>query len=359
MNLMKNTEYNQQREKNRIVNYEADSEPSRVVMILTNKCNLSCSFCFQDRKRLPGQMSTEDWMKVIDNLEKDTHITLTGGEPFVYKDFKEIFIKACLNNKVNIISNGVLVNSELVDLLLSKKNFKVLSISIDTIGNVNRKVKTQQYNMMKSNLNYFIENRNLKKLDTILDTKTVVTDENAKDLFNIYLHCKNELKSDTHSFQFLKGSEIQHSDKMFSFEEILKKPKPDYYKNSKIIAEQFDKVREYVIKNNSYCYTHPNFIDFFDSKQNYYEILDNEYNFQEFESSRYKKCMGPWESAHINADGKTFACLAVNLGDIRSFKDLKDLYKGYDAQKFRNLIRAKGTVPACHRCGYLKLKEKV
>lgn len=356
MNLTKNTEYNQQREKDRLSNYELDSEPSRVVLILTNKCNLSCSFCFQERKLLPGQMSTEDWFKVIDGLKKNSHITLTGGEPFVYKDFKEIFLKACSQNKVNIISNGVLINSKLIDLLLSEKNFKVLSISIDTIGNLNRKVRPDSYANMKKHLNYFVEKRNNQKSKTILDTKTVVTDDNAKDLFDIYMHCKNDLKSDTHSFQFLKGSEIQHADKMFDYEEIFKSPTPEHYHNIKHIAEQFNKVREYVIKNNSLCYTHPNFIDFFNTKQDYHRILNDEYNFLKFEKSRYKKCMGPWESAHINADGKTFPCLAINFGDIRNSKNLKDLYNQKDAKNFRSLIKKKGTVPACHRCGYLKLR---
>ena len=35
---------------------------------------------------------------------------------------------------------------------------------------------------------------------------------------------------------------------------------------------------------------------------------------------------------------------------------MKDIFKSTVAMKFKNLIREKGTVPACHRCGYLKLK---
>ena len=128
------------------------------------------------------------------------------------------------------------------------------------------------------------------------------------------------------------------------------------YKNIKDIAVQFDKIRDYCLSNNTKCYTHPNFIDFSDKKQNYLEILEKKYNKVKFSSNDYKKCKGPWESVHINADGKIFPCLATSLGDVRNFKNMSDIFKSDAAIKFRGLIRKKGTVPACHRCGYLKLK---
>ena len=66
-------------------------------------------------------------------MPKDSRITLTGGEPLAYKGFKEIFLKANEENYTNIITNGTLLNDDFFDLFISEKNFKVLSISIDTI----------------------------------------------------------------------------------------------------------------------------------------------------------------------------------------------------------------------------------
>lgn len=352
---MKNTYYHQNREKNRNINYLLDSEPSRVVMILTNKCNLSCSFCFQDRKTLPKAMTSNDWIKVIDSLKPGTHITLTGGEPILFKDFKNVFIKATLKNPVNIITNGVLINKEIIDLLLSAKNFQVISISIDTIGNINRNVKKDQYQKMVDTMNYFKIKRDKIGHQSIFDTKTVVTNLNSKDLFQIYLHCKQDLQSDTHSFQFLKGSPIQHSDKMFDIRKIFDAPNPEFYDNIEILADQLNKIREYVLLKKTQCYSHPNFINFFDFNQNYHKILSEEYNDLKFIKDKYEKCKGPWESAHINADGNVFPCLAVSLGNIKD-NTLEDIYKSKDAINFRSIIREQGTVPACHRCGYLKKK---
>ena len=43
---MQNTEYYTQRESSRDKNYINNNAPNRVVVILTNKCNLKCYFCF-------------------------------------------------------------------------------------------------------------------------------------------------------------------------------------------------------------------------------------------------------------------------------------------------------------------------
>ena len=45
--MNQNTEYFQVRQKKALENYENDIKyPNRYVFVLTNKCNLRCSFCF-------------------------------------------------------------------------------------------------------------------------------------------------------------------------------------------------------------------------------------------------------------------------------------------------------------------------
>ena len=187
---MDNTKYHKLRENSRNQNYINDNPPNRVVVVLTNKCNLSCYFCYQDRKSLPNAMSSDDWINLIDTLETNCHITITGGEPLLFKDFEKIFLHASKRHTINIISNGTFLSKKFIDLFLSTKNFMVLSISIDTIGNTNRNVKPEQYEKMKESLSYFIALRNKLNHNAIFDTKSTVVDDSANDLFNIYRHCK-------------------------------------------------------------------------------------------------------------------------------------------------------------------------
>ena len=352
---MKNTVYHDQREIHRGVSYADDGLPKRYVFVLTNKCNLSCSFCFQDRKGLPNSMSAEDWIEVSDKFESGSHITLTGGEPLTFKGFETVLRHITKRHTVNIICNGVLLSRRIIDLLIEVGNVQILSISVDTIGNYNRAVREKDYDKMIDSLNYLVEKRKETNSSILIDTKSVVTDVDSYSLFDIYKHCIETLNSDTHSFQFFKGSPVQHADKMFPYEEIFTEPDPYRYTTINTMASEFDKVREYCDKNSTVCYSHPKFIDFGDQEQDYLELLSSKMNKLTFDAGDYEPCKAPWESTHINADGATFACLAIDFGDIRKFKSVKEMYNQKIVKEFRSTIRKCGTVPACHRCGYLKL----
>ena len=120
--------------------FDNDEFPKRYCFILTNLCNLACNFCFQERKKKSDAMNKEEWLAVIDSLPVGSRITLTGGEPVVFRGFKEIFQKACEKFEVNIITNGILLTEELIDFMLQFENFKVLSVSIDNRNNSIRKI---------------------------------------------------------------------------------------------------------------------------------------------------------------------------------------------------------------------------
>ena len=51
--------------------------PRRYVLVLTNLCNLKCTFCVQERKKKFSFMSADDWVNVIDQIPKNSRITLT------------------------------------------------------------------------------------------------------------------------------------------------------------------------------------------------------------------------------------------------------------------------------------------
>ena len=75
--------------------------PHRYVLVLTNLCNLACTFCFQERKINPERMTTENWLNFIEQIPQNSRISMTGGEPLVYKDFEKIFKIASSNNETN------------------------------------------------------------------------------------------------------------------------------------------------------------------------------------------------------------------------------------------------------------------
>ena len=236
--------------------------PRRYVLVLTNLCNLKCTFCFQERKKRADRMTTEDWIKVINQIPKNSRITLTGGDPFMFKDFETIFSKANEVAETNMITNGLLLHDQKIEKLLDEENFKVLAISIDTMGNVNRDVTKPQWEKLLKQIELFNFLRNKKNKKTALDIKTIILDENIDDLFEIHKFATQTLKADTHSFMLLKGAEIQHSDLMFNFEQIDKKTDAYEYKKFDKLIDQLNVIKEYDFKNGYKSYLHPTLANF-------------------------------------------------------------------------------------------------
>ena len=84
-----NAVYKRQSEYGKLAFKKDNLMPRRYVFVLTNLCNLACTFCFQERKKQKGAMTKDDWIKLTEQLPKYARVTLTGGEPIVFKGFRE------------------------------------------------------------------------------------------------------------------------------------------------------------------------------------------------------------------------------------------------------------------------------
>ena len=335
---------------------ENKNYPKRYCYILTNLCNLACTFCFQERKKQDGAMTYKDWVRLTDELPKNSRVTLTGGEPLAFKEFREIFDHVVSKFECNIITNGLLLNEELIDFMLQYKNLKVLSISIDNRKNTIRKSANVQETKwdekwihVEKMMHYFqkIKKQSNNK-ECVLDVKTVILDENASDLLDIHKYCVDELNCDTHAFQFLKGSPIQHADIMFDLKKIFEKSKAYVYKNWDIIVDQLKQVRDYNLKNKKFGALHPAVTSIMENDMVDISHLNN----ANYDKNLFKACAAPWGSVHINVDGTLFPCLAINLGNVKD--GLKKIIYGERYLEFKNIIKKNGTVEACNRCGWLK-----
>jgi len=291
--LTANAYYSRQSDYAKLAFRKDNLMPRRYVLVLTNLCNLKCTFCFQERKKRSDRMTAKDWLKVINQIPENSRITLTGGDPFMFKDFETIFSKVNEIAETNMITNGLLLTNQKIEKLVSEKNFKVLAISIDTIGNVNRDLTKPQWQKLLQQIKQFVTLREKNAQETALDIKTVILDENIDDLFEIHKFVTQILRADTHSFMLLKGSEIQHSDLMFDFEQIDKETKAYQYKKFDNLIDQLNKIKEYDYKHGYKSYLHPNLIDFNDQKN--FKKEDLAYlNNKKHNPQKFSTCYAPW-----------------------------------------------------------------
>lgn len=111
--------------------------PQAVSIELTNICNLKCSYCYGDYKTNEGEyINYEEIEKLFETLKRNGIITieLTGGEPLMHPRFKDIFLLALADfSRVNVLSNGVLFNEDIFDIIEKHKEKVLFQISIDGI----------------------------------------------------------------------------------------------------------------------------------------------------------------------------------------------------------------------------------
>ncbi len=335
--------------------------PKRYCFVLTNLCNLACSFCYQYRTKLANSLNSDDWIKIIRQLPDNSRITLTGGEPLTLKNFENVFLEVVKKHECNIICNGLLLNEEIIDILLSSKNFKVLSISIDNRKNLIRKLANvkenkwdEKWSHAEKMMLYFQKRKiELGHPKCILDAKTCVLDENAEDLLDIHKYCMEDLNCDTHSYQFLKGSPILGCDYMYKFDDIFNKSSAYEYKNWRQIKEQFNKIKAYNFKNKKVAFMKPKVAELIGDNTPLDEKKMDILNSKDHIKDNFLPCAQPWASVHINNDGNVFPCLAVPIGNVRD-KSIKEIIFDAEFKKFKGVLKKHGTVEACNRCDWLQ-----
>jgi MoaA/NifB/PqqE/SkfB family radical SAM enzyme len=81
----------------------------RIVIELTNRCNLSCGHCFDERHAASGDLSLE----VIDKVLREgkscgiEQLSFTGGEPTIHRGFEEIVERvSAAGYRFSFVSNG-------------------------------------------------------------------------------------------------------------------------------------------------------------------------------------------------------------------------------------------------------------
>jgi len=88
-------------------------------IVLTEKCNLNCEYCYIEQKE--NMMSEETFIKIHKTFVDDYQIDLFGGEPLINWSLIKFIIEKCKSDsrchQINLYSNGLLLDREKVDYL--------------------------------------------------------------------------------------------------------------------------------------------------------------------------------------------------------------------------------------------------
>lgn len=162
---------------------------------LTEKCNLRCTYCMPSEGVLlsPRQhlMNADEVYEIAKVFVANgvNKIRLTGGEPLVRKDFKEILKRlSTLNTKLSITTNGILVDRFIEDFKTYGLNN--INVSLDTLNEekFNHITRRNQFTKAYNNIHLLIKNGFKVKLNIVLikgfnDNEIIDFIELTKDLF--------------------------------------------------------------------------------------------------------------------------------------------------------------------------------
>ncbi|MFW6007779.1 MAG: radical SAM protein [archaeon] len=165
---------------------------TNVQLVITDSCNFKCNYCFENHS--PKRISTKhffDALKyIINHSNEKTIINLFGGEPMLEWErliipmFK--FLKE--NNYVgqtSIITNGSLLNEEIIDTMIDNKMNIMISIDgnykVQSTHRISNDTVQDYYNIIK-NIKYLTEKKKYDKLEARL----TYTEETLPYLFQSF-----------------------------------------------------------------------------------------------------------------------------------------------------------------------------
>ena len=170
-------------------------------------CNMDCKMCYvkmtkKDMEPIGRLRTVEEWIEIAKEAKKEglLFLLLTGGEPFLYKGFKQLYKE--LNKMgflISINTNGTLIDKETAEWLIEDPPTR---INISLYGGSN-----ETYARLCNNPNGFTQVTNaikyLKKSNIPIKLNASVTPYNVDDIEDIFKFAEeNELYVQSSSYMF-------------------------------------------------------------------------------------------------------------------------------------------------------------
>lgn len=130
------------------VNYPLPT-PKNIMLFITLKCNASCKHCFISYALNTGvyEMKFDEITKIIDSLNSETNISLTGGETFLRTDLSDILnmlMKSRNVISVRMNSNGAFpdkIESICKEICAKYKKPLTLQLSLDGLEETHDRIR--------------------------------------------------------------------------------------------------------------------------------------------------------------------------------------------------------------------------
>ena len=184
---------------------------------LTARCNFNCPMCYvhmtpeQLEKSGQKELTAAQWLDIARVAQQRGMVfaLLTGGEPFVRKDFFEIYDgMRQMGLMISINTNGYMLQGELLERLLKTPPYR---INISLYGGCNETYKKMcgipAYDQVKQNI------RRLRQAGVQVIVNVSITPYNRDDLTKIYADVKElgvNVRASSYMYPSIRVNEEQY-----------------------------------------------------------------------------------------------------------------------------------------------------
>ena len=198
--------------------YANPTKVGYVIFYVTNMCNFRCNFCFYSEEIQKGLKKNLLTIEEIDKFSKSLNgllqLSLTGGEPFLRKDFDritEVFINNTSVKYITIPTNASLIDRMVryLEYILPRfpSTYIRLTFSVDGIGQDHDENRSMKGSFEKIKKAYeAISPLRKKYKNIVLDTNTVFTAKTENNFVEIIKYLKKNFNFDNHSITFARGN---------------------------------------------------------------------------------------------------------------------------------------------------------
>lgn len=342
------------------------SNPRIMLVMLTNKCNLRCPMCATIRQENQWEISDNFKQYILNNLDNLELITWQGGEVFLYKGFKDLFLKAKENKylKQIIITNGLLINEQWANLI-TRANHLDLTISIDSIEkNIYEKLRFgAKFEQLLQNLDCIKQCRIQNNSNITVTMRTTISDENIHTLdkivdfaikYNINILFWSPLIMEENKQYSLKNKKY---DELVDIRENI---------NNALNKAQKNKIKVICLLENIEDILNERIKKIKEEKKSKQKInLKQEYATEYRNNNTEDKnsniiiplkesslCFRPWKQIATTVEGKIRPeCMCLeNIGDIHNCKKFENLWNNEQMQEYRRKMVSFNQQWCCDNC---------
>lgn len=333
--------------------------PNTIFIAINSACNLRCKMCDVGQKNISSQfyknmsssgeeLSLGRLKELIDEVKSfKPIIAVTSTEPLLYKDIMNFanYTKS-KGLEFHLTTNGYLLPKFAKEIVDSE--IDVLSISLDGPPEIHNEIRGKKDSFEKA----------YEGIKLVEKFKKEKNQSNPKINLNYCIsdYNYNTLVKFVESIKDLEINNIVFSHLNFVTKEMAKAHNKKYNKlcpatPSSISALDLSKIGIDVlwhqINEIKSKYNNITFVPELNKEE-----LDIFYNHPEKFLKNHDKCLVPWKSAQILANGDltiSTRCFNMKLGNINE-TSFKEAWNSREMKRFRKALRKEGAFPACSRC---------